>query len=191
MIVVLASQSKQRKALMDSLGIEYVVSPADVDEKAITHPDPYVRAQMVAEAKARKVAPQFPDACIISADTFLLYGAECLEKPKSKVEAKEMLQKVAGKEVLTISGVCCLFTNTDELFSQSITTICLFRELTTKQINHYVKHNSVTEWSGGFSPAYHAGAALIADVSGSLTSFTHGLPMELVAPQLQKAGLLK
>lgn len=190
MLVVLASQSKQRRALMDSLGITYQVAPATIDEKAITHPDPYVRAQLVAEQKARAVSTQFPDALIISADTFLLFGAEYLEKPATKKEAKQMLAKVSGKEALTITGLCCLNTKTDELYLHSITTISTFREFTKKQIEYYVKNNTVTEWSGGFSPAYHAGAALIADVSGSLTSFTHGLPMELVIPQLQKIGVM-
>lgn len=190
MLVVLASQSKQRRALMDSLGISYQVVPAHVDEKAITHPDPYVRAQMVAEEKARAIAPQFPDALIIAADTFLLFGAQYLEKPATKKEATQMLQKLSGKEALTITGLCCLNTKTDTVYLHSVTTICTFREFTKQQIKYYVKNNTVIEWSGGFSPAYHAGAALIADVSGSLTSFTHGLPMELVIPQLQKNGVM-
>lgn len=45
----------------------------------------------------------------------------------------------------------------------------------------------MTTWSVGFSPAYPAGAALIEKVDGSLTGFTHGLPMELVADCLQKS----
>ena len=50
--IILASGSKQRKLIMDALGIEYVVIPADIDEKAIRDEDLKSRAEKIARAKA-------------------------------------------------------------------------------------------------------------------------------------------
>ena len=54
--IILASGSKQRKIMMDALGISYIVIPADIDEKVIRDENLMLRAEKIARAKAEEVA---------------------------------------------------------------------------------------------------------------------------------------
>ena len=52
--IILASQSPQRKLLMQALGIPFEVMPADIDEKGIIESDQKLRAKLIAKAKAEE-----------------------------------------------------------------------------------------------------------------------------------------
>lgn len=195
-VVILASGSQQRKLLMDSLGIEYQIRPANIDEQAIQNQDASVRAQLVAREKAREIARQWQlqygnekPAVIIAADTFGYMDGKMFEKPVDKGEAFRMMSELAGNIAVAITGVCILTTANGEEKIESVETTMKIRELSTTEIERYVSQNEVTKWSGGFSPAYHHGAALFESIDGSLTSFTHGFPMEVIVPALREAGV--
>lgn len=188
--IILASQSPQRQNIFKTLGLPYKVVPANVDEKAITNADLKKRAKMVAEAKVKKVAEQFSDAIIIGADTYPVINNLALEKPADKQEAVVMLTTQSGQKITAYSGFCYLDQQSDFLWSDTAVTNGTFRTLSQTEINRYVEQNPVTTWSAAFSPAYDAGAALIEQVDGSLTSFTHGLPIEWVVECLAKSGVM-
>ncbi len=186
-MIILASQSKQRLKLMQTLGLEFKVVPAQIDEQAIQEPNRQLRAQKIAQAKAETVQRQHPQAIIIAADTYCLFKNQVLEKPQSRQEAKEMLCKLSGNQFQAITGFCYLDPSQDLNYVTYTTTQAWFRQLTFKEIEHYVRTQPVLTWSAGFSPAYDAGMALIAKVKGSFTAFTHGLPLEKVVRLLKKS----
>lgn len=66
---------------MDSLGVSYVVIPADINEKAIRDENLKIRAEKIARAKAEKVANE-NEGVIIAADTFVSCDGKVLEKPR-------------------------------------------------------------------------------------------------------------
>jgi septum formation protein len=185
--VVLASQSPQRKLVMDTLGIEYVIAPADLDEKAIVASDPAARAALVARRKAEVVKASYPQAAIIAADTYVVLGDTTLEKPENLDEAREMLRAQSGQWAVEHSGFCYLDPNHAILVNRTASTRIKFRELSAAEIDRYVSEYPVTTWSAAFSPAYPAGLCLIEQIEGSLTSFTHGLPMEWVVECLRNS----
>ena len=193
--LILASQSVQRRLLLETIGIPFEVLPADIDEKAIIHDDPRQRAVLVATAKANTVYERLSDGdvgtqyLIIAADTFGFKDGVFFEKPKDKAEAKRMLASLCEGPSVAITGFCSIDTQTGSTSSKWVETTMHFRPLSESEIEQYVSSNEVTMWSGGFSPAYHPGAALIERIEGSLTSFSHGLPMELVVPALREAGI--
>ena len=192
--IILASQSKQRKLLMDTLGIPFEVLPADIDEKAIQHADPIIRAELIAQAKAQEIARTWSEksdtpAVIIAADTFCFMDGEFFEKPVDAADAIRMITALSGKTSTAVTGFCMIQTETGVEKLTSVQTSMSVRELSSFEISRYVETNEVTQWSGGFSPAYHEGMALFDSISGSLTSFSHGFPMEIVVPSLRKAGI--
>ncbi len=189
--VILASQSPQRKTIMETLGIPFEVLPADIDEQAIKANDHKQRAQLIAQAKAQAVSRQRPDAVILACDTFTVdvATATAFEKPADVEEAKRMLRAQSGKELMAYTGVCYLDQIDDFEESTTIETSCAFRELSDEEIEHFVMNEPVTTWSAAFCPAYPSSAALLSEVSGSLTSFTHGFPVEFFVPLLQKSGV--
>lgn len=193
--IILASQSKQRRILMETLGIPFEVMPADIDEQAIVHKNPVTRAKLIAQAKAHEIELQWnatnpgKPAVIIAADTYCFMGSELFEKPVDKDDAVRMITALSGNTSIAVTGYCLIQTNTHQTILDSVETEMTVRPLSDDEITHYVKNNQVTQWSGGFSPAYHAGMALFENVSGSLTSFSHGFPMEKIVPALRQLGV--
>ncbi len=187
--IILASGSKQRKIMMDTLGISYIVIPADINEKEIRDKNFELRARNIARAKAEKVASEH-EAIIISADTFSVCGNRVLEKPQSLDDAREMLKLQANKTCILYTGFCYLDKANQINYSATAITKYVLRRLPDEEINKFVKNNPVMEWSASFSPAYPYQLGFIKHIEGSLTGCTHGLPVEILIPCLEKSGVL-
>lgn len=188
--IILASASQQRLKAMKTLGLDFMVFPSDVDEQAIQANTPEERAEKVARAKAEKIQLSYPEAIIISGDTYGFYQGQAFEKPKDLAEAKEMLSLLSGKTLQALTGFCYL----DKLNKLDFSTVKVMevklRDLTPSEIEKYVQTEPVLTWSAAFCPAYDSGAVLIEEFKGSYTGFTYGLPMEEVAKYLNKSKVL-
>ena len=138
--IILASQSVQRRLLMETLGLPFEVMPTHVDEKAITHADAQMRAQLVARAKAATVMELFKqkyperEAVIIAADTFGFLDDQEFEKPASKEEAIEMLTKLTSGTSIAITGFCVIDTALDTTEMSVVVTKMRFRDLSIRNI---------------------------------------------------------
>lgn len=188
--VILASQSPQRQLLCRTLPIEFEAIPAHLDEKSIVDSDLVKRAEVIARAKVEEVATQYPEAVVFGADTYVIFNGQALEKPLDQAEARQMLRQQSGQKLQEVSGFCYIDAANNINFSTTVMTDFKFRELSAVEIETYVTTKPVTTWSAAFSPAYHEGMSFIAEVHGSFTGFTHGLPLEVLVPLLQKSQIL-
>jgi septum formation protein len=205
--IILASQSPQRRTMMDIMmlqcagGIPYEVLPADIDELAITGETQFERAALVAQGKGREIVKRVQQEsaqpfAVLAADTYLADANDkALEKPTSLEDAKAMLRFQSGKTITEYTGVywyqshetgstSAADANSQE-FSETYQTQVTFRELSDQEIEIYVQNEPVLTFSGAFCPAYPAGAALIKKIDGSFTGFTHGFPIEFFVPKLE------
>lgn len=187
--IILASSSKQRKILMDTLNIEYLVVPAEIDEKAIAGDDYRSRAINIAAAKGEEVRSKYPDSIVIAADSFCFTNGRIYEKPETLDEAKEVLSIFAKKPVNIVTGFYYFDPRKPEPVKDFKECRFQLRELSESELDKYVNENPVLTWAAGYSPAYTEGMAIIDWVKGSFTGFTHGFPMELVVPLLKKSGV--
>ena len=174
--------------MMDALGISYIVIPADINEKIFRDEDLELRAKKIARAKAEKVA-EVNEGIIISADTFSAYKGKVLEKPRSLDEAREMLKLQADKTCTLYTGFCYIDKANKIDYSRTAITKYVLRKLSDEEINKFIENNPVTEWAAAFSPAYTYQLGFIKKIEGSLTGSTHGLPVELLIPCLEKSGI--
>ncbi len=186
-LIILASQSSQRQLILKELGYEFEVVPADIDEKNVRADDLTQQAAMVALAKAEAVAKKYPEAIIIAADTFIEDHRQALEKPANIAEARKMLVAQSGREVLEHTGYAYLDPLINLNISGTATTKVKFRDLSSAEIERYLQNEPVLTWSAAFCPAYPAGMALIDSINGSFTGFTHGLPLDKLAPLLHQS----
>jgi len=192
---------------MEVLRIPFEVLPADLDELAITAPTHFERAAVIARAKGEAIwervesemrSKNQPDSqnrlpiYILAADTYLIdpKTEQALEKPQDLAEARQMLSYQSGRTLQEYTGVYWFDSTTGESSSQTVETTVEFRELSIAEIDFYVATEPVLTWSGAFCPAYPTGAALIKRIDGSLTSFTHGFPLDFFIPKLRAAGLI-
>lgn len=187
--IILASGSQQRKILMEALKIPFEVIPSNIDEKNITATSQKERARLIALTKAQEVSKQNPEAIVISGDTFTFFNGKSYEKPESLDQAVQMLREQSNQQGVCYSGCAYLDPKNGIEFSTTVETTFIFRELSENEIKKYVENNPVLTWSAGFCPAYPEGINMVRVVAGSLSAFSHGLPMEVVVPLLEKSGI--
>jgi len=175
---------------MEALGIDFKIVPADIDEQAVTQADPKKRAALIAFNKAQAVAKKHPQDIIVAADTYVVLADQILEKPTSLQQAREMLEKQSGQTVTELTGFCYLDPALKIKVNKTVAVSAKFRHLSAAEIDHYVTTQPVMTWSAAFCPAYDSGASLIESINGSLTGFSHGLPLEELIPLLQQSKVL-
>jgi septum formation protein len=111
MMLVLASQSAARRAMLDAAGVLHEALPAHVDEEAITagliaeNASPERIADALAEVKALKISRQHPGALVLGADSVVVTAAgEMIAKPETRPHAQAQLQMLSGTTHRLISA---------------------------------------------------------------------------------------
>ena len=102
-MLILASQSATRKALLQQAGLAFSCQPASIDERSLEEAviaaggDGRDVALHLSERKAAAVAADHPGAIIIGADQTLSLGTELLHKPADRTAAAAQLDHLRGK----------------------------------------------------------------------------------------------
>ena len=110
--IILASQSKVRKSILDANEILSKVKPSNVDEDVIKESlikekaTPEIISKNLAELKANKISNNYVDRLVLGADSVIDLDGELISKPESRDEALLILKKLNGKKHQLISSVC-------------------------------------------------------------------------------------
>ena len=100
-MIVLASRSASRRAMLDAAGVAFEVCATEVDERAIeaelagARPDQIALA--LAEAKALAIADA--DCPVLGSDSLVVVGDSRFDKPSSREEAAEHLRAFSGRSM--------------------------------------------------------------------------------------------
>lgn len=166
-MLVLASASPQRAAILEQLGVPFLVRPVEVEEVAAGDP----RA-LVAENALRK-ARAADGALVLGADTTVALGERILGKPADEAEARDHLHALAGAEHEVWSGVA-LIRGGEEQTAQARTAV-RFRALTDDEIDRYVARGEWRGRAGGYA-IQARGASLVDRIEGDYLNVV-GLPV--------------
>jgi len=110
--IILASQSKVRKEILDKNNIFCEVKPSFVDEDSVKESlinelaSPEIISKNLAELKANKVSSNQKDLLVLGADSVIDLDGELVSKPENRGEALIILKKLNGKKHNLISSVC-------------------------------------------------------------------------------------
>ena len=110
--IILASQSKVRKKILDVHNILNEVRPPNVDEDVVKSnllkekASPEIISKNLAELKANKISGKYSDSLVLGADSVIDLNGELISKPDNREEALEILRKLNGKKHYLISSVC-------------------------------------------------------------------------------------
>ncbi|WP_294195651.1 nucleoside triphosphate pyrophosphatase [uncultured Sphingomonas sp.] len=101
-MLILASQSASRTAMLSAAGVPFTAEPAYADEAALKaamagrHPRDV--ADALAELKALKVSARHPGHLVLGSDSLaVLDDGTILDKPTSRDEARDHLTRMSGK----------------------------------------------------------------------------------------------
>ena len=181
MRLVLASQSPQRREILQRLGLEFVVVAPDVEELTNGVPDRLVVEN--ARRKARAVADS--GALTIGCDTDVVLDGVLLGKPRGAGEARSYLRKLSGRSHEVLSGLVIAGPGEGEERSGVAASTVTFRELDEAAVERYLASGEWRERAGGYA-VQGLGSTLVARVDGDLSNVI-GLPVGLLlelAPEL-------
>jgi septum formation protein len=185
--IVLASASPRRKELLEKIGLNFAVDPSDYPEDLNKDVDPLELAKSISREKARAVAPKYPDAIIIAADTFGVLRGKIIGKPHVAEEAKEMLRTLSGKSHRVITGLTILDTRIDKTITFSVETRVYFKRLSESEINSYVKSGEPLDKAGAYA-IQGLGSVIVEKIYGDYYNVM-GLPLNALAEGLKEFGI--
>jgi septum formation protein len=170
--VVLASRSPQRRAILDQIGIAYVVDVPDVEE--LEAGPPHEIALENAFRKASAVAARTSGTPVLGVDTLVSLGARVYGKPDDEDDARAMLSALAGRRHTVVSGVCLIEDGRARTAAAS--TVVEFRALDKALIDWYLASGEWRERAGAYA-IQGRGAALVAGIEGDFLNVV-GLPVK-------------
>ncbi len=184
---ILASASPRRRDLLTRAGYAFDIVVPDVDESAFLNDGHSALrlAEILALAKARRVAARYPRRLVLGADTVVDSHGEIIGKPTDATDAERITRKLFGSPHQVITGVALVRLRDGlEIVRSDVTTVYP-KPLTEQQI---AQHIAGGDWEGkaGAYGIQDTGDTFVDHLDGSLTNVM-GLPMELVQRLLDDA----
>jgi septum formation protein len=186
-LVILASASPRRRELLSRLAWPFTVMPADVDEQQHPGEAPLAYVVRLAQAKAAHIAPRFPDALVLGADTVVVLDQQVMGKPADAAQAQQMLTQLSGRQHTVLTGLALLQHGQRLMRLESVSTQVHFRVLSAQEITQYIATDEPFDKAGAYAIQGYA-AAFVASVDGCYTNVV-GLPLRRTATLLHAAGV--
>lgn len=162
-MMILASRSPQRRAILAQLGFEFEVVVPDVEE--LEDGDP---REMVVENALRKARAVEGDL-VLGVDTTVVLDGRLYGKPQTEAEAREVLTLLSGRTHEVWSGIAL-----NERTATACTKVT-FRRLDERLLGWYLESGEWRDRAGGYA-IQGKGAALVARIDGDFWNVV-GLPV--------------
>jgi septum formation protein len=186
--IILASNSPQRKKLLQVLGLKFKVVPSNAEEieKILTTPQAMVIGN--ARIKARHVARRLKKGVVIGADTTVFIGNKMtIGKPKDYKDARRILKVLFSRPHWVYTGVCVIdVAKNKEIVGYEKTKVFMIH-LTDQEIKNYHSKMNPLDKAGGFD-IEGWGSVFIHRIEGCYSNVI-GLPMAKLASMLKKVGV--
>ena len=141
--IILASNSKVRKKILDENKIECKVFPSNIDEESVKksllreNASPEMISKNLAELKANKISLKLNDQIVLGADSVIAINKELISKPKDREEAFKILKKLNGKTHYLISSVC-ISNNGSMIWNYTDKAALTMKDLSDKELKEYL-----------------------------------------------------
>ncbi|HUF13627.1 MAG TPA: Maf family protein [Longimicrobiales bacterium] len=189
--LVLASASPRRRELLERLGLDFEVLPADVDESPVRGEAPEAMALRLAEAKALSIAHVRPDALVVGSDTIVVVDGQVLGKPSDEDDAVRMLLRLQGREHRVETGVAVVAPPPDggraaRVASSAVGVAVRFHPFDEDFARAYVRTGEPLDKAGAYGIQGY-GSALVERIDGDYFAVM-GLPVTRMLRHLEELG---
>ena len=183
--LILASRSPRRSELLRSLGVDFEVSPSNVEEITDPEQSPERNATHIARDKAIWVAQHNPGHFVLGADTMVVLDREIIGQPKDEEDAYRILQKLAGKQHRVITGVALITPKSEEFKTAVVSTVSI-KSVPENRLRSYIATGEPLDKAGAYA-IQGEGSFLVESWEGSWSNIV-GLPLEALTDLFQQAG---
>ena len=190
-MLVLASTSATRQAMLRHAGLDFAATAPEVDEGALVAANPRwmprQTALQLAEAKAIDVSRRNPGAHVIGADQVLALGNKVFGKPRNRAHCRTQLQELRGQTHVLISAVV-LATDGTTTWTYTDEAQLVMRNFSDEFLDAYIDAigDDCTTSVGGYKIAGR-GVQLFQSISGDHFTIL-GLPLVPLLARLREAG---
>lgn len=185
MRLVLASESPQKKSLLNKLGLSFSIVPPEINEKPKKGEKSEAHVRRIALKKAMVVSKDDVGAHVVAHDMVIDFNGKIVGKPKDKAEAKVTLESLSGTSH-TVIGAIVIVKGSEPLYQGVSQTKVTFKKLSKDDIEQYLNGE---EWEGkaGSYAIQGDGGMFIESIDGSYFNIV-GLPLLPLIKALEKFG---
>ena len=187
--IILASQSKVRKKILDEHNILNEVRPSNVDEDVVKssllkeEASPEIISKNLAELKANKISGKYSDNLVLGADSVIDLNGELISKPDNREEALEILRKLNGKKHYLISSVC-ISKNGSVVWNHTDKATLTMKKMNDDELKNYLaKISDEALYAYNVYQIEGEGRDLFSSIDGNENTIM-GLPIEKIKKYL-------
>ena len=189
--IILASKSKVRKKILDANSVICKVEHSNVDEDLVKESllkeniSPEIISKNLAELKANKVSAKNISALVLGADSVIDLDGKLISKPKSRIEALDILKKMNGKKHHLISSVC-ISKGGSMIWNYTDKATLSMKKLTNENLTDYLSKISDEKlYAYNVYQIEGEGRNLFSKIEGNENTIM-GLPVEKIKEYLNK-----
>jgi septum formation protein len=187
--IVLASQSKSRRTLLEDAGLKPTIIVSNVDEETdffnAMSPEDMVIALAISKAHTVREMIDYP-AIIIGCDSTFDVDGVSFGKPGTPEIAVERAKKISGRTGLLHTGHCIIDTERGIEIADRVTTKVTFTDMTDEEIHDYVASEEPLHVAGGFT-LDGFGSPFIPVIEGDYTNVV-GISMPFLRSAMKQLG---
>jgi septum formation protein len=187
-LLILASTSRYRHALLQRLQLPFDVEAPGVDETPLPGEAPAALAQRLALEKARAVAQRHPGAVVIGSDQVADLAGQAIGKPHTHERAVQQLRAMSGRSVVFHTAVAVVRQNAGVAEVRLSPVVVRFRDLSDEEIETYLRREQPYDCAGS-AKSEGLGIALLHSVESQDPTALIGLPLSTVCELMRVAGL--
>lgn len=148
--IILGSSSRFRKALFETLELDFTCLSPDIDESRLPKEKPNDMAIRLSIEKARKISNTLKNAIVIGSDACAFCEGKIMGKPMNKDVAIEHLKYISDKTIIFYTGVCVMESDTLNYKTDIAVYKIKIKNLNNGQIIDYVEKHKPYHSSAAF-----------------------------------------
>lgn len=149
MKIILASKSPRRKEILETMGVQFEIDVADVDESVDACLSPVEAVCEISKRKAQKIAERHgEDEIVISADTVVVIDGKIIGKPKDEKDAFNIIKSLSARTHEVYTGFT-VYGNGKAKTDFEVTKVH-FKELCDDDIRRYIATGEPMDKAGAY-----------------------------------------
>lgn len=150
MKIVLATTSKIKNEILDTVMIKHLQVESDFDEKQLEDTDVYEHVKRLSLGKAQSILSKVKDSIVIGLDTVCYVDGLILEKPSSVEEARAHVERCKNNTTLIVTGLTMINQLNGNLINTYVETKVSLRDIPEKDIDFYINNETNFMYASGF-----------------------------------------
>ena len=149
--LVLASASPRRRELMNAMGLQFEIAPADVKEDPLPGESPVAMVERLSLDKALKIAGTMAEGFVVGADSTVVHLGESIGKPADDDEARAMLRRLRGTVHHVSTGLTVMNAATGRALTTSMTSEITLRHFSDAEIEASIATGTPRDKAGAYA----------------------------------------